>query len=207
MTNDDENMFAVEQHKALSRRRFLTGSVRTLGAALASAGIYELIDTIAQPPERPAFAATQPLQEQYIIQNLQIIKDNGSGTNSSNGTIPVIVHPLHSHVITAKLNGSNAVAMPCARYATPPAGTFQKLGRPRLIQSLWMGVEKLLADPGLPKGVPIARLIDPGMVAAMTEMPAQLQCGLDRFDRHLVLIGQVAHLGTTLKQLRALGGR
>src|SRR4051812_49566239 len=32
-----------------------------------------------------------------------------------------------------------------------------------------MGVEKLLGDPGLPKGVPIARLIDPGMVAAMSE--------------------------------------
>jgi glyoxylate/hydroxypyruvate reductase A len=32
-----------------------------------------------------------------------------------------------------------------------------------------MGVEKLLADPGRPQGVPIARLIDPGMVAAMSE--------------------------------------
>ena len=60
MTNDDENMFAAEQHKALSRRRFLTGSVRTLGAALASAGIYELIDVIVQPPERAAFAAAHP---------------------------------------------------------------------------------------------------------------------------------------------------
>src|SRR3989440_9356463 len=101
MSNNDEKMFAGEQRKALSRRRFLTGTARTLGAALASAGIYELIDTIAQPPERPAFAAIQPLQEQYIVQNLQIIKDNGSGVNSSNGTIPVIVHPLHNHVITA----------------------------------------------------------------------------------------------------------
>jgi glyoxylate/hydroxypyruvate reductase A len=53
--------------------------------------------------------------------------------------------------------------------ATPPAGTLAKLKRVRLIQSLWMGVEKLLADPGLPPGVPLARLIDPGMVAAMTE--------------------------------------
>ncbi|HEX6484285.1 MAG TPA: hypothetical protein VF043_36035, partial [Ktedonobacteraceae bacterium] len=112
MTNDDENMFAVEQHKALSRRHFLQGSVRTLGAALASAGIYELIDTIAQPPERPAFAATQPSQEQYIIQNVRIIMDNGSGVNSSNGTIPVLVHPLHNHVITATLKvPANAKAL------------------------------------------------------------------------------------------------
>jgi glyoxylate/hydroxypyruvate reductase A len=32
-----------------------------------------------------------------------------------------------------------------------------------------MGVDRLLEDPGLPKGVPLARLIDPGMVAAMSE--------------------------------------
>jgi glyoxylate/hydroxypyruvate reductase A len=56
-----------------------------------------------------------------------------------------------------------------ALVATPPEGTFQKLGRPKLVQSLWMGVEKLLADPALPRSVPLARLIDPGMVAAMSE--------------------------------------
>jgi glyoxylate/hydroxypyruvate reductase A len=56
-----------------------------------------------------------------------------------------------------------------ALVATAPAGTLAQLKGVKLIQSLWMGVEKLLADPGLPKGVPIARLIDPGMVAAMTE--------------------------------------
>jgi glyoxylate/hydroxypyruvate reductase A len=32
-----------------------------------------------------------------------------------------------------------------------------------------MGVERLLADPAFPKGVPLARLLDPGMVAAMSE--------------------------------------
>src|SRR5258706_12979816 len=106
MTNNDENMFAGERHKELSRRRFLQGTVGTVGAGLASAGIYEIIDTLVQPPERAAFAAGQPLEEQYIVENLQIIRDNGSGTNSSNGTIPVVVHPLHDHVITAKLNVS-----------------------------------------------------------------------------------------------------
>src|SRR5258708_29996262 len=117
MTNNDEKMFAAEQHKALSRRRFLKGTVGTVGAALASAGIYEMIDTLAQPPERAAFAATQPLQEQYIIQNLQIIKDNGSGINSSNGTIPVVVHPLHDHVITATLKvPANAKALQEAQH-------------------------------------------------------------------------------------------
>ena len=69
-----------------------------------------------------------------------------------------------------------------ALVAMPPAGTFERLGRPRLIQSLWMGVETLLADPGLPRGVPLARTIDPGMVAAKSEMV--LACVVD-WHRHL----------------------
>ena len=53
--------------------------------------------------------------------------------------------------------------------ATPPPGTFEQLRRLKLVQSLWMGVERLLADPAFPRGVPLARLVDPGMVAAMSE--------------------------------------
>jgi glyoxylate/hydroxypyruvate reductase len=56
-----------------------------------------------------------------------------------------------------------------ALVATPPKGTFEPLKRLKLVQSLWMGVERLLADPAFPKGVPLARLVDPGMVAAMSE--------------------------------------
>lgn len=53
--------------------------------------------------------------------------------------------------------------------ATHPKGALANLPKLRLIQSLWMGVENIVADPDLPKGVPVARLIDPGMVAAMGE--------------------------------------
>lgn len=53
--------------------------------------------------------------------------------------------------------------------AAPPKGTLERLKDAKLIQSLWMGVENLLADPALPRRVPLARLVDPGMVAAMTE--------------------------------------
>src|SRR5712671_479545 len=56
-----------------------------------------------------------------------------------------------------------------ALVASPPPGTLEKLRSAKLIQSLWMGVEKLLADPSLPRNVPLARLVDPGMVAAMSE--------------------------------------
>ena len=56
-----------------------------------------------------------------------------------------------------------------ALVASPPRGTLEQLKGAKLIQSLWMGVERLLADPALPRGVPLARLVDPGMVAAMSE--------------------------------------
>ena len=105
-TFDDAAHFDVdgspaEQHETLSRRHFLRG---TLGAALASAGIYEVIDTLVRTPERAAFAAPLPWpEEQYVVDNVPVIMDNGSGVNSSSGTIPVLVHPLHNHVITATL--------------------------------------------------------------------------------------------------------
>lgn len=53
--------------------------------------------------------------------------------------------------------------------AAHPTGAFAGLTRLKLIQSLWMGVENIVVDPELPRGVPVARLIDPGMVAAMCE--------------------------------------
>lgn len=56
-----------------------------------------------------------------------------------------------------------------ALVATHPPGTFANLPKLKLIQSLWMGVENIVNDPDLPRGVPVARLIDPGMVAAMGE--------------------------------------
>ena len=56
-----------------------------------------------------------------------------------------------------------------ALVATHPPGTFAGLNKLKLIQSLWMGVENIISDPHLPRGVPVARLIDPGMVHAMSE--------------------------------------
>lgn len=53
--------------------------------------------------------------------------------------------------------------------ANPPAGALAGLPRLKLIQSLWAGVERLLADASVPPGVPIARMVDPAMNAAMAE--------------------------------------
>ncbi len=64
---------------------------------------------------------------------------------------------------------TNGGAIDIAVVATHPKGTFANLPGLKLIQSLWMGVENIVGDDGLPRGVPVARLIDPGMVAAMGE--------------------------------------
>jgi glyoxylate/hydroxypyruvate reductase A len=68
-----------------------------------------------------------------------------------------------------------------ALVATHPNGALAGLPRLKLIQSLWMGVENIIGDSDLPKGVPVARLIDPGMVAAMGE--TVIACVLD-WHRH-----------------------
>lgn len=53
--------------------------------------------------------------------------------------------------------------------ANPPPGSLQGLPGLRLIQSLWAGVDKLLRDPTVPRGVPLARMVDPAMNTAMAE--------------------------------------
>lgn len=53
--------------------------------------------------------------------------------------------------------------------ANPSPGSLQGLPNLRLIQSLWAGVDRLLLDAKLPAGVPIARMVDPAMNAAMAE--------------------------------------
>ena len=53
--------------------------------------------------------------------------------------------------------------------ANPPPGSLAGLPGLRLIQSLWAGVDRLLADSTLPPGVPIARMVDPALTAAMAE--------------------------------------
>jgi len=88
-----------------------------------------------------------------------------SETEKAEHWIPLLERALPRDRILLRPEAPIDVAL----VATPPPGTLENLRDVKLIQSLWMGVEKLLADPALPKGVPLARLVDPGMVAAMSE--------------------------------------
>jgi glyoxylate/hydroxypyruvate reductase A len=73
----------------------------------------------------------------------------------------------------AWLSDAEADAAPAgitaAVVANPAPGRLGHLPDLRLIQSLWAGVDKLLADSTLPAHVPIARMVDPAMNAAMAE--------------------------------------
>ena len=60
-------------------------------------------------------------------------------------------------------------AIDIAIVANPPPGALAGLPALKLIQSLWAGVDRLLADATLPAGVPVARMVDPAMNAAMAE--------------------------------------
>jgi glyoxylate/hydroxypyruvate reductase A len=75
--------------------------------------------------------------------------------------------PKHHLVTAGELFDRTRIEV--AIVANPPPGSLSGLPRLRLIQSLWAGVDRLLDDPTLPPGVPIARMVDPTLTAAMAE--------------------------------------
>ena len=64
--------------------------------------------------------------------------------------------------------------------ANPLPGRLAGCTRLKLIQSLWAGVDRLLADATLPVDVPIARMVDPMMNRAMAETAAWAVLSLHR---------------------------
>jgi glyoxylate/hydroxypyruvate reductase len=53
--------------------------------------------------------------------------------------------------------------------AKPPDALWPKLSGLKWVQSLWAGVEKLLASPTLPAGIQLTRMVDPFMTQTMAE--------------------------------------
>jgi hypothetical protein len=103
----------------LTRRRFLGSAA---AAALGGAGVYELVDRLAATPGRPAAAAAPVPPEQHVF---------GLATVDSEG-VDVLVPPLHSEVVTAKVKVSalreaqheleQTLRDLDARYAADPSG-------------------------------------------------------------------------------------
>jgi len=63
----------------------------------------------------------------------------------------------------------DAQAVEVAVVASPAPGALRRWPRLRLVQSLWAGVDRLLADPALPPALPLLRMVDPAMAEAMAQ--------------------------------------
>jgi hypothetical protein len=92
---------------SITRRRFLVGGAQVvgLGAALGSAGMYELVDVFGGRRVRDATAASFP-PEQHLMQGVAVINVDARGNQTSMiaKAVPMVVPPLHSQVVTATLN-------------------------------------------------------------------------------------------------------
>ena len=76
---------------------------------------------------------------------------------------------LPGETVVSERGPGDAQSIDIALVANPLPGALLDLPRLRLIQSLWAGVERLLADPDIPAQVPLARLVDPAMNEAMAQ--------------------------------------
>jgi glyoxylate/hydroxypyruvate reductase A len=87
---------------------------------------------------------------------------------------------LPDEAVVAERRGVDVQSIDLALVANPPAGALQGLPRLALIHSLWAGVDRLLSDATLPAQVPIVRMVDPAMNAAMAETALWAVLGLHR---------------------------
>lgn len=121
----------------------------------------------------------------------------------------------------------DAAHVDIALVANPPPGVLDGLPGLRLVQSLWAGVDRLLADDTIPAEVPLARMVDPAMNEAMAETAlwAVLALQRDFFDyaaqqrhahwlqrpqrradeTHIVVLGQGQMGGAVRRRLQANG--
>ena len=72
-------------------RRQLVGAAAVTAAG--AAGVYELLDRLAEKPERPEVTGPPP-NEQHVLEGVNVIVDEG---------VEVLVPPLHHRVVTARV--------------------------------------------------------------------------------------------------------
>jgi glyoxylate/hydroxypyruvate reductase A len=82
--------------------------------------------------------------------------------------------------VTQRGSAAEAAQIDVAIVANPPPGALAGLPRLALVQSLWAGVERLLADASLPADVPLTRMVDPVMTDAIAQTALWAVLGLHR---------------------------
>jgi hypothetical protein len=94
----------------VSRRGFLQRAAAVGLGSLAARGVYEVLDEVAGgPPRAEAAAVVRRRQEQYLVESVEVILNNG---------VTVAIPPLHNDVFTAKLKSTrtwNASALKSAK--------------------------------------------------------------------------------------------
>jgi glyoxylate/hydroxypyruvate reductase len=82
---------------------------------------------------------------------------------------PALVAALPGEQLLRRASEAQRAGIDVALVANPPVGALHGLPKLRFIQSLWAGVDRLLLDASVPAEVPLARMVDPSMNAAMAE--------------------------------------
>jgi hypothetical protein len=134
MTNEEQRT-AEEQQRNVSRRGLFRRAAAVGLGSLAARGVYEVLDEVDGPTRAAAAAVIRRFQEQYLIDQVEVIVDNG---------VTVGIPPLHNDVFTAKLKSSinwttaalksaktrveNAIAKVEAPYPSTAAGLTMVVG-------------------------------------------------------------------------------
>lgn len=82
---------------------------------------------------------------------------------------PALARALPGHRLLRRRDEVAPETITAALVANPPAGALAGLPNLGFIQSLWAGVDRLLGDASVPPQIPLARMVDPAMSAAMAE--------------------------------------
>src|SRR5262245_34509801 len=93
-----------QDQRRTSRRAFLKHAAAITAGVVSARGIYGLLDELlAVPLARAANASAALPNEQYLIDGLDLVTDNG---------VDVIIPPLYHDVVTATLEtGTSATAL------------------------------------------------------------------------------------------------
>jgi hypothetical protein len=94
MTSEHQDQ--QEQVRAgASRRTVLKGMAAVGLGSLSARGLYGILDDVVRPtPAQAAPAVVRRLQEQYLVERVEVILDNG---------VTLAIPPIYNDVITAKL--------------------------------------------------------------------------------------------------------
>lgn len=109
---------------------------------------------------------------------------------------------LRGETVLTQRSPTHDASIEMALVANPAPGALRDLPRLGFIQSMWAGVDRLLRDDTIPIELPLARMVDPAMSAAMAETALWAVLSLQR-DHFAYAAQQRAGVWRVLPQRRA----